>query len=396
MASSHRLERVQEILRRHGLNAWFFTGGPGADPAFEAAFPGVAPAHPMRRWACLVPADGDPVRIVHEIEPRALEGLPGSARQYRSREQWLLVLRVQTAAFPRIAAQWAPRGEYPAVDAIPGGLLELLRESGAEIVSSSPLLPPLAVLTPEEAAAHDRAAAALTRALNETFDSLAAHCAAHAPPTEVEVQAALAARIADAGLVSDAPPIVAFGAHTALPHFSPGADGNSALADGDLVLVDAWAREPGEDGVYADITWMGVAARAPETATAEKFSLLTGARDRAVAALDRAMKEGRVLTGAAVDEMVRGLLESAGEGRRFTHRTGHSLLATVHGPGTNLDSLETRDDRPLLPGAAFTIEPGLYWPGEFGMRTEIDVRLEPQGARVTTTPFQAAIRPLLP
>jgi len=395
MSLALRIARMQEILRRHGIAGWFFSGGPGADPVFAAAFPGIAPAHPMRRWACIVPAEGSPVRILHEIEPDVLAGMPGTARAYRSRDQWLLALRVQAAGLPRLAAQYVPRGEFPAVDVLPGGLTELLREAGAEVVSAAPLMPELAVLAPDEAASHDRAAAALTRAVAETLDVVAGRAGAGVAPTEIEVQSSLVARLTAAGLLVETPPIVAFGSHTALPHYSPSPADNATLAAGDLVLIDAWAKEPIEEAIYADITWMAVAAREPEAAMAEKFSLLTGARDRAVSALDRTAREGRTLTGASVDELVRGLLESAGEGRWFAHRTGHSLSTSVHGPGTNLDSIETRDDRPLLPGAAFTIEPGLYWAGKHGMRTEINVRLEAAGALVTTTPFQTAIRSLL-
>jgi len=390
-----RMTQVQAAVKNAGLDAWLFAGGETPDPVLAAVFRIAPVPHATRRYAYFVPVHGEPVKILHAIEPHVLDALPGLTWIYNGRDQWREATRAMVDGHPRIAMQYSPDGALPAVDALPAGWMELLRSSGAVPSSSAPLLADLAALSPAELAGHERAATALARAVQATFAELSRLGRLDQTLTEIEAQAFLADRVRGAGLVVDHPPIVAFGEHTADPHFAPALATDAALHRQELVLVDVWAREPEAGSVFADITWMGVMEEEVPHEYALMFALLCRARDQGFEAVARAARDGRALAGAHVDQIVRGLLAAEGYGDYFRHRTGHSLDTSVHGSGVNLDSLETHDDRILRPGSLFTIEPGVYMPGRFGMRTEIDVVLEPGGARITTQPFQSAVTALL-
>lgn len=384
------MRHAQSLLRDHGLAGWLFTGHHHADPALAAAFRVAPPGPATRRWAYFVPVDLPPVRIVHALEPRMLDALPGQTWAYHTHEQWERAMRAMVEGHERMAVQWSPRGAFPAADILPAGWLELLREAGAQPVPSAPLLGNLAVLAPAELAGHERAAAALTAAVRDTLTWLGERARDGARVTEVDVQTRLLERARGLGLALPDPPIVAFGEHTSDPHYAPGTDGNAELAHGDVVLVDAWGREPGAGSIYADLTWMAVAAEEPPHEPAELFAILCRVRDQAFSLIDTAARAGKPLPGGDVDRLVRGMLEPTDHHQYLPHRTGHSLGTDVHGIGVNLDSLETEDDRPLVPGTIFTIEPGIYLPGRLGLRTEIDVALAADGrsARITTAPWQ--------
>lgn len=392
---TERIARAQAALATAGLDAWLFAGGTAPDPALEAVFRIAGLPHATRRYAYFVPVHGDPVRVLHAIEPRVLDALPGITWIYNGRDQWREAMRAMVQGHERIAMQYSPEGGLPAVDALPAGWLELLRACGAQPSSSAPVLAELAVLSATELAGHERAAAALTRAVQDTFARVTDQARRDLTLTELEVQALLVDRVKAAGLVTDHPPIVAFGEHTADPHYAPAAGTDAPLHRQELVLVDVWARESAAGSIFADLTWMAVLEEEVPHEYEMMFALLCRARDHGFEAVDRAARDGRPLTGAHVDQIVRGLLAAEGYGDYFRHRTGHSLDTSVHGTGVNLDGLETVDDRTLLTGSLFTIEPGVYLPGRFGMRTEIDVVLEAGSARITTQPFQRSIVPLL-
>ena len=388
---------VHTALRRHALDGWLFAGGRTPDPALGAVFRVAPPAHVTRPWMYFVPADLAPIRVVHALEPAALDGLPGQSWVYHSREQWQKAVAALVEGHENIAVQWSPRGAIPAADILPAGWMELLRDAGAVPSPSAPLLGELAALSPVELAGHERAADILTRAVRETLEWLGRRAAGGHRITERAVQAALMERAVAAGLALPDPPIVAFGEHTADPHYAIGSAGDTDLAPGDLVLVDAWGREAAAGSIYADLTWMAIAAEEPSHEAGQLFAILCAARDQAVAVINSSAQAGKVLTGADVDRLVRGLLEPTDHHQYFPHRTGHSLGTEVHGIGVNLDSLESDDDRALVPGTVFTIEPGIYLPGRMGLRTEINVALAADGrsARVTTAPWQDRLACLL-
>ncbi len=390
-----RIRRIQVLLKREGLDGWLFAGYRNPDPVLAAALRVVAPVHTTRRYVYFVPASGEPIKLLHSIERNLLAELPGATWIYHNRFQWEQAIAGLLEGHSHIALQYSPRGALPSVDTLPGGWLELLREHGAQPVSSASLLAEMATLTPQEITAHEATAKTLTTALQEAFAFIKDAAGQGKEITELKVQATLSQSIRDAGLDLPDPPIVAFGEHTADPHYAPEEETNAVLQREELVLIDIWARSPGPDAVYADLTWMGVHEEEIPHEFEQLFAILCRARDQGFALVERSAKEKRPLPGAHVDELVRGFLEAEGYQDYFIHRTGHSLGQDVHGIGVNLDSVETYDERPLLPGSAFTIEPGAYLPGRYGMRTEINVVFLDGEARITTQPFQKNLLAIL-
>ncbi len=392
-----RIERLRALLTAHDLDGWFFAAGPACtDPVIATACPGAVLPRVTRRCAWFVPRDVNPIKLVSSIEPLALKDFPGDTWVYHTAEQFAQAMGSLVEGHHRIAAQTSPQGRFPGADALPAGWAELLTGLGAQLASSIPLLADLAILSPAQAASHERAAVALSKIAETAFQELAAAAHKNAPPTEREWQATVAAMIRAAGLVpGDGGPIVAYGEHTADPHHDPATGGDNPPRHDEVILLDLWAREPGIDGVFADLTWMGIMAPEVHHEEMQVFALACKARDLGFSLIEHAAKNGKTVTGAEVDEVVRGSLMPNHHHQYFLHRTGHSLGAEVHACGVNLDSVESNDTRTLRPVTAFTIEPGIYLPGRFGVRTEIDVLLTPAGARITTLPRQDRMIALL-
>ena len=214
--------------------------------------------------------------------------------------------------------------------------------------------------------------------------------------TEYELQQAMMDDITGAGLIADHPPIVAVDAHAAMPHYSPTVSSAAPIEAGNLILIDMWAKQSTEpEATYVDITWTGYAGERVPGKIAKVFDIVRAGRDAAVTFIERRLAEGQPVAGWEVDEACRAVVTEAGYGPYFTHRTGHSIDVEVHGAGVNIDALEVRDDRQLIPGVGFSIEPGIYLPGEFGIRSEIDAYIGDSGVEVTTAPSQEEVLPLL-
>lgn len=374
------LRAVQEVLKEERLDGWLLYSFGGSNPlALEVL--GLAHLHLTRRFAYLIPKEGEPTLLCHAIEESLFPPLPGNRKTYHTWRGFLEGLAHLLRGVRRVALEYVPGGQIPYLSRVDGGTLDLLRGMGLELASSWPLL--LLFQTWDEAKlqSHLRAAAGLARAKDLALDFLRQNPQA----TEREVQGVLARALEERGLVFDHPPMVAFGKNAANPHHEPT---DKVLEEGEVVLLDLWAKEPG--GVYADITWMA-GLRVPEAAH-QAFQAVARARDKAIAFVAKAYREGRHPKGFEVDRVARQVLEEAGYGPYIRHRTGHNLGEEVHGAGPHLDDLETHDFRPLVPGLAFTVEPGVYLP-DFGVRTEVDVYLHPTGPEATTS-LQEAITPL--
>ncbi len=374
------LSRVQEVLQDEGLDGWLlFSFGRSNPLALEVL--GLSSLHLTRRFAYLLPRQGEPTLLCHAIEASLFPPLPGNRETYHTWKGFLEGLSQSLQGLRRIALEYVPGGQIPYLSRVDGGTLDLLRGMGVEVVSSWPLL--LLFQTWDEARllSHKRAAQGLVQARDAALALLRANPKA----TEREVQGEMARVLLRLGLAFDHPPMVAFGKNTANPHHEPS---EKPLEEGEVVLLDLWAKEPG--GVYADITWMA-GLHAGEAAH-RAFEAVARARDEAIAFVERAYREGRHPKGFEVDRLARKVLEEKGYGAYVRHRTGHNLGEEVHGSGPHLDDLETHDLRPLVPGLAFTVEPGVYLEG-FGVRTEVDVYLHPGGLEVTT-PLQRELTPL--
>ncbi|WP_117237615.1 M24 family metallopeptidase [Thermus sediminis] len=371
---------VQGVLREEGFDGWLLYSFGRSNPLALQVL-GLSHLHLTRRLAYFIPREGEPTLLGHAIEASLLPSLPGRQLLYHTWQGFLEGLSQALEGFRRIALEYVPGGQIPYLSRVDGGTLDLLRGMGLEPASSWPLLLLFQTWDEGKLKSHKRAAAGLVQARDAGLALLRENPKA----TEREVQGRMAQVLEGLGLVFDHPPMVAFGKNSANPHHTPGEKG---LEAGEVVLLDLWAKELG--GVYADLTWM--AGLGVGEAAHRAFQAVREARDRAIAFVEGAHREGRRPKGYEVDRAARGVLEALGYGPYIRHRTGHHLGEEVHGSGPHLDDLETHDFRPLVPGLAFTVEPGVYLP-DFGVRTEVDVYLHPQGPEVTT-PLQEAITPL--
>ncbi|MEN3027389.1 MAG: Xaa-Pro peptidase family protein [Chlorobiota bacterium] len=390
-------ERIQQLLQREGIDAWLLYDFRGAN-RFAMQLLGLPTTfYATRRWVVLIPARGTPQKAVHAIESHVLRDVEAEERLYKTYQDWQGILAEWCRQYPRLAVEYSPYGELPVVSVLDAGTAELLRRFGAELVSSADLLQELvAVYSPEELEQQARTAQLLYEIVRDAFVWVRDHLQQGVHPQEYAVQRWLLEQLTARGLQTDHPPIVARTERAANPHYSPTASDTAPIRVGDLLLIDLWARPSHPSALYADITWMAYAGAEVPERFVEAFAVLAQARDSAIELIRNAVEHERPLAGYEVDRHVRSILSAAGYGDNFLHRTGHSLGMEVHGPGANLDDYETRDTRRLLCGSIVTVEPGIYCPGEFGMRTEVNVQLR-QGGQVFVCPqpIQQAIVPLL-
>jgi Xaa-Pro aminopeptidase len=376
---------IQSALGEQQIDGWLLYDFRGSNPIARAVIGFDESQIGTRRWFYLVPRAGEPVAILHAIEPHALRGAPGRSVLYSSWRELESLLRMHLAGLERVAMEYSPGAAIPVVSRVDAGTVEMVRAAGPEVVSSADLVQIFeARWTPDQKALHDRAARDTLRAKDEAFALIRERLASGLPVRESEVQAFIQSRFDSRGLTTHHPCIVAVNEHASDPHFEtkPGPD-DRELRRGDLVLIDLWAKVAGDPrAVYYDATWMGYCGPNVPARIREVWEAVRGARDAAVEFVQKAVVEGRMIHGWEVDDVARGFIDARGYGRFFLHRTGHSIGYEVHGNGVNIDNLETRDQRRIIPGVCFSIEPGIYLP-EFGVRSEIDMYVGDRAAEVT-------------
>jgi Xaa-Pro aminopeptidase len=382
---------VQENLRSDGLDAWLLYDFNGSNP-IAARLAGLTDGSHMttRRWYYLIPASGSPRALVHAIERHNLDALPGEKQVYAGREQLASGLDRLLRGVRRIAMEYSPHGAIPYLSRVDAGTAEMIRARGIEIVSSGDLVQRFeATWTPAQYAQHMRASEALYRIKDRAFETVRSALQQGQRITEYDLQQQMVRWFDDEGLTSDSAPDVALGPNAGNPHYLPLREKSAVIAPDQVLLLDLWGkvREPG--AVFADITWVGFTGARVADEAARAFDAVVRARDAAVALVEESAMTGRELHGWEVDRAARNVLERAGYGAAILHRTGHSLGETVHGNGVHLDDYETHDDRRILPGTGFTIEPGLYF-DTFGVRTEINVFRRERDA-VVSGPRQTAL-----
>ena len=383
---------VQSALKADGIDGWLLYDFRGLNPiAVEVAGVGQQGGHlTTRRWYYLIPAEGEPRALVHAIERNALAHLPGSSNRYTGRDQLEAGLKRLVSGVRRVAMEYSPKCAIPYVARVDAGTIELVRQLGFEVVSSGDLVQRFA--TTWNAAAiesHRKASEKLYRIKDQAFDVVARRTRDGARTTEYDVQQLMAGWFRDEGLVSDSDPCVSAAENSGNPHYLPMQSRHRAIGRDELVLLDLWGKLDRPGAVFADITWMGFSgARVPER-YAKAFAAVSAARDAASSLVQRAAAGGQELRGWQVDRAASTVLRSAGYGDAVLHRTGHNLGETVHGNGVNMDDYETHDDRRLLPGTGFTIEPGVYFT-DFGVRSEINMIVFDRDAAVTG-PLQSEI-----
>ncbi len=338
-----------------------------------------------------MPVSGAPRKLVHAVEPAVLDALPGDLVRYAGRHQLEDGLRRVLQGARTIAMEYSAECAIPYISRVDAGTVEFLRRLGATVVSSGDLVGRFeAAWNAAAIATHRTASERLYAIKDRAFAFVGARLRAGDAVSEIEVQARMMAWFGEAGLVTDAPPIVATAAHTGDPHYAPTPATSRIIRAGELVLLDLWGKLDAPGAVYADITWTGIAGEPPADVAAV-FETVVAARDAALAVVEQAVAAGRPLHGWEVDRAARDLITVAGHSDRFIHRTGHSLGEEVHGNGVHMDDYETHDDRRLLPGTGFTIEPGIYLPA-FGVRSEINVVVGDRTASPTGPCQQTLVR----
>jgi len=396
-ASTLEVAAVQHALSAEGLDGWLLYDFHGLNPiALDVTGVGRQGGHlATRRWYYLVPAQGEPRKLVHAIESETLAHLPGTTERYAGRAALEAGLKrmleaTRTRSTPRVAMEYSPGCAIPYVSRVDAGTIELVRQFGVDIVSSADLVQRFAAVWRDaEILTHNAASLKLYRIKDRAFDAVARRLRDGVATSEYDIQQLMVDWFSEEGLSSDSPPIVAAQENAGNPHYLPGERASRPIRRDELVLLDLWGKLDRPGSVYADITWVGFTGRdIPEPLT-RAFAAVAAARDAGIALVQARSRADKEVRGFEVDRAVSSVLRDMGYGEYILHRTGHSLGESVHGTGVNMDDYETHDDRRLLPGTGFTIEPGVYFK-DFGIRSEINMVVGPHDATVTG-PIQAEL-----
>jgi Xaa-Pro dipeptidase len=399
MTTAHweRVTAIQRALCEDGsVDGWLFYDFRGSDPLGYRVLLLDPAMHVTRRWYYWIPAEGTPRKLLHRIEPHVLDHLPGQLDEYVSWEQQRKLLALLLNGSRRIAMQYSPLNAVPYISRVDAGTIELVRSFGVEVVTSADLIQTFeARWTNRQLESHQYAAAALRRIVDEAFEHVREAVAKEKTLTEYGLQQFILSRIREAGMTTSSAPIAAVNEHSADPHYGPAPAGSAAIRRDSLVLIDLWAKQTEAASVYADITWTTYTGSTVPERHRAVFDVVRQGRDAALEFVRTRVQAGQRPFGYEVDAACRHVIQMAGYGDRFVHRTGHSIGEEVHGNGANIDGLETQDTRRLMPYTCFSIEPGVYLPGEFGIRSELDVFLAERDALVFGMPLQYELSPLL-
>jgi len=381
MLTSERIGRIQEELRRAGLGGWLLYDFHNRDAIAYRVLGLDFGKFTSRRWFYFIPAQGQPVRLVSKVEPTKLDALPGEKRTYLSWRELHQALRELLGGAGKVALQYSPQANIPYVSTVDGGTVDLIRSLGVEVASSADLVQTFDALLGEEGyRSHVEAGAHVQKIKDEAFAAIGAALRAGKTLTQYDVQQLILRRFGEEGLTCKGEnPIVGCGEQPADPHFEPTPQNSRPIKRGDTLLIDLWAKLDRPGAIFYDITWCGFVGKEPPAKYVRIFEVVRDARDAALAFVQDGFRAGRPVHGWEVDDACRAVVEKAGFGRYFIHRTGHSIGEEVHGNGVNIDNLETRDERLLVPGICFSIEPGIYLEGEMAVRSEIDVFITPSG-----------------
>jgi Xaa-Pro dipeptidase len=384
-----KLDAIQSALRDAGLDGWLFYDHHHRDPIAERIL-GLDPkAHVTRRWYYFIPSAGEARKLVHRIEQFRLDSLPGSRGLYSSWQELAAGLKAMLSGFRRIAMQYSPDNAIMYVSMVDAGTVEFLRGLGKHIVSSADLVSQFeAVLTAGQIASHTIAQQAIDKILAEGWKEIARRLRpssgskSNGAYTEFDHMQWLSKAMRRENLVWENDPNVSINANSSDSHYQPTAGRSQPIRDSDFILIDIWGRANQPDSLYYDITWTGVVGREPSEREQEVFTTVRNARDAAIAAIEKAFEEGRIIRGFEADDAARGVIRAAGFTHYFTHRTGHNIARELHGAGAHLDNLETHDERRILPNTCFSVEPGIYLP-DFGVRSEVNMLTSSSKAWVT-------------
>ena len=375
------LGEIQEALRERKFDAWLFYDHHHRDPIAYRVLGVREDLMVTRRWFYLIPAQGEPAKLVHRIEAGHLDSLPGSKDVYSGWQELWDKLRTMVSSHTTLAMQYSPNNLIPYVGLVDAGTVELVRGFGNTIVSSADLVARFeAVWSEEQVASHFAARDAIDKVTAAAFQEIGRRVR-NGGTHEHEMQQWILEAFRRENIITEDLPVVAVNQHSSDPHFEPRADRSARIKLGDHVLLDIWGKKNTPNAVYYDITWTGVVGK-PSEQQRKIFEVVRSGRDAAIQAVESAIKERRKIAGWEVDRAARDSITQAGYGEYFIHRTGHSIGVSVHANGANMDNLETKDEREIIPNSCFSIEPGVYLP-EFGVRSEVNMLVRKGSAEVT-------------
>lgn len=376
------IKRIQEELRSAGIDGWLFYDFHNRDAIAYSVLGMDFGKFTSRRWFYWVPADGEPTRLVSKVESTKLDSLPGLKRRYLSWRELHQSLKEILAGARSVAMQFSPTANIPYVSTVDGGTVDLIRSLGYEVVSSAGLVQTFeAVLDDAGYESHAEAGHRVQKIKDEAFALIERTLREGGSLTQYEVQQFIDRRFGEEGLTCKGEyPIVGSDEQQADPHFEPRPDNSRPIQKGDKILIDLWAKLDQPGAIFYDITWCAYAGQDPPAKYVEIFNIVRDARDAALTFVRDRFAAGQPVYGWEVDDACRAVVDKAGYGEFFIHRTGHSIGEEVHGNGVNIDNLETKDERLLVPGICFSLEPGIYLEGEMAVRSEIDVFITPAGS----------------
>ncbi len=378
-----KLEQIQQQLGRQELDGWLFFDHHHRDPLAYRVLGFEPSQHVTRRWYCLIPAQGVPRKLVHRIESKMLDAVAGETFVYSSWGEQTSRLAELLAGCKLVAMQYSHNCAIPYVSMVDAGTVELVRSMGVEVVTSAELIQFFeARLDQAGLDSHLAAGKLVDQVRAEAFGFIGESLRAGRAISEWDVAEFVRRKFEAGRLYTESGPIVAVNEHAADPHYEPQASGSSPIRQGDLVLLDMWAKLKTPGAVYYDITWTGYCGDAVPNDIQRVFEVVRDARDAAIQRVQDAFAEGAALQGYEVDDAARESIRAAGFGEKFVHRTGHSIAVEVHGNGANMDNLETHDTRVVIPWSCFSIEPGVYL-DRFGIRSEINIFIDEKRPRVT-------------
>ena len=386
MLQPESLPAIQSALERAGLDGWLLYDFHGLNPVAVGMLE--LPGMTTRRFFVYIPRKGSPVAITHAIEQGPWTGWPRKwTKEKYSSWRVLESLLGNLVKGKRVAMEYSPGDAVPYLDRVPAGVIEMVRSAGATVVSSAELVSSFyAVWSDDQRASHERAARAVSVIGQEAIRLAGSRAGSASPLTEYALQSWIRDRFEAGGLETDHGPIVAIGPNAANPHYEPTAENTATINRGDILLVDLWARE--KNGVFADQTWMG-SLGAPSERDSAIWQAVRNARDAAISLLRERINSHKPVRGGEVDDAARAVITERGYGEYFIHRTGHSIdPRDLHGSGPHIDNLETREERELIPGVGFSIEPGIYLSGDVGMRSEVNGFIGADGLLITPSDYQ--------
>jgi Xaa-Pro dipeptidase len=392
-----KVQQIQEALQQEKIDGWLFYNFRGSN-VFATRIINL-PAHIMqtRRYFYFIPASGTPQKLLHNIEQWNLDLIPGDKTLYVSWQSLQEGVKKIVGGAKNIAMEYSPMNNIPYVSNVDAGTVELVRSLGLEVVSSANLVSRFESTWDDEQAEDNMMTAKhLRQIVDLTFGFIKQRISAGTSTTEYDVQQCMLSEFKKRGLMTESDPNCSVNANSANPHYEPTKEIHSPLHKGDFVLLDLWAKKDKPRSVYGDITWTGYIGETVPDEYTKVFEVVKGGRDAAIRFVQGSFKAGKEICGYQVDDAARTYFKEKGYDQYFVHRTGHSIGEEIHGNGANIDNLETRDERKIIPETSFSIEPGIYLPGKFGVRSEIDMYItKSREAIVTGLPMQEEVVAIL-